>query len=242
MAHLLKIKSSLTTTRNHPMHLNVFLEGNIGSGKSTLIDHFSQFPNFETVPEPVSKWQNLNGTNIFKKMSMNPHENAFKFQSYVSLTLIEEYMKPHIKPIRILERSLLSQKCFTQILNSSGILDNDSYTILNNWHTFMMNTFNVSADAIIYIKTKPEILLQRINSRGRSEEKNIDLGHLKKIHDYHEKWLTSNTLDQKKIFIIDGNCSQTEIKTEYAKCNNFLNKMLIEDNNLRGGGVNEVND
>lgn len=230
MANFLRIntlkKSTITRISQRPTNINVFIEGNIGAGKSTMIKYLSKFQNFETVPEPVSKWQNLNGHNIFKMMSTNPHQNAFKFQSYVLLTLIEEYSKPHNKPIRILERSIFSQKCFTRILNKSGILDDISYAILNEWSKFTMNTFNISADAIIYIRTEPEILQKRILSRGRSEEKNIKLELLNEIHQYHEQWLLSNTFDPRKLFIINGNSSLTDIENEYGNCIDFLTSLL----------------
>lgn len=225
-ANSFKINETPIIKKISPKFFNIFIEGNIASGKSTMIEHFSYYQTFETVPEPIVKWKNLNGHDIFKMMSTNPHENAYKFQSYVLLTLLEEYLKPQKKPIRILERSIFSQECFTKILNSSGVLDDSSYAVLNEWSGFAKRTFNISADAIIYIQTNPEILLQRILSRGRPEEKNIKLEFLNEVHQYHEKWLLSGNFDQDKLFIINGNAPLVDIQSEYGRCFNFLSSFL----------------
>lgn len=43
----------------------VLIEGNIGSGKTTFLNHFKKFQNICLLTEPVEKWRNLNGVNIF---------------------------------------------------------------------------------------------------------------------------------------------------------------------------------
>ena len=43
--------------------IQVSVEGNIGSGKSTLMKYFQGSESCETVPEPIAKWTNLNGHN-----------------------------------------------------------------------------------------------------------------------------------------------------------------------------------
>jgi len=43
----------------------VFIEGNIGSGKTTFLNHFRKFQNdICLLTEPVEKWQNLHGLNL----------------------------------------------------------------------------------------------------------------------------------------------------------------------------------
>lgn len=40
------------------------MEGNIGSGKSTFLDYCASLPNYAVYPEPVEKWENVNGVNL----------------------------------------------------------------------------------------------------------------------------------------------------------------------------------
>lgn len=42
----------------------VFVEGNIGSGKTTFLKHFSALDNVSTFAEPVDCWRNVRGENF----------------------------------------------------------------------------------------------------------------------------------------------------------------------------------
>ena len=64
----------------------VSVEGNIGSGKSTMLSYFEKFGDVELVPEPVGQWCDLNGHNLLAKLYENPSRWSFQFQSYVQLT------------------------------------------------------------------------------------------------------------------------------------------------------------
>lgn len=51
-------------TSNNKAPYTVFVEGNIGSGKTTFLNHFKQFQNVCLMTEPVENWRNLNVSNI----------------------------------------------------------------------------------------------------------------------------------------------------------------------------------
>lgn len=53
---------SSSTRRTRPFRVAV--EGNIGSGKSTFLEYCKLHPDVEVVPEPVSEWTDLRGTNL----------------------------------------------------------------------------------------------------------------------------------------------------------------------------------
>ena len=42
----------------------VCVEGNIGCGKTTLLNHMQQKEDIEVLEEPVSKWRNVRGKNL----------------------------------------------------------------------------------------------------------------------------------------------------------------------------------
>ena len=69
---------------NRPFVVSV--EGNIGSGKSTMLSYFEKFGDVELVPEPVGQWCDLNGHNLLAKLYEDPSRWSFQFQSYVQLT------------------------------------------------------------------------------------------------------------------------------------------------------------
>lgn len=42
----------------------VLIEGNIGSGKTTFLNHFQKFDSVCLITEPVEKWRNCGGVNL----------------------------------------------------------------------------------------------------------------------------------------------------------------------------------
>jgi deoxyadenosine/deoxycytidine kinase len=48
----------------------ICIEGNIGSGKTTFLNHFQHFDNATVLKEPVESWQNLNGVNMLASLSI----------------------------------------------------------------------------------------------------------------------------------------------------------------------------
>ena len=42
----------------------VFIEGNIGSGKTTYLNYFNKYDEVSLQTEPVEKWRNVGGVNI----------------------------------------------------------------------------------------------------------------------------------------------------------------------------------
>lgn len=214
-----KLESTSHSDSGH--QLNIYVEGNTGAGKSTLLNYFSQFEEFETVHEPVSKWQNFSGHNMLHLMYDNPKENAFKFQLYSLLTLIQDYLEPQKKQFRIMERSIPSQSCFVQTLVQQNVIDDVSRAIVEAWTNFLVDKFNIKSDVIIYIKTTPQKLLERIQTRGRKEEENtIDIDYLQKLHDAYENYLLSNV--NAKICTINGDLSREDVVNEYRKCYDFI--------------------
>lgn len=49
---------------------------------------------------------------------------------------------------------------------------------------------------LVYLRTTPEVVYERMKVRGRSEESTVDLGYLKQLHDLHEDWLIHGRKDR----------------------------------------------
>jgi hypothetical protein len=104
--------------------LRISVDGNISSGKSTLVatlvDLFPKEHNYEVeiVPEPLGKWTNLHGFNLLDMLYKDVARNNFLFQHYVQLTRLMDTMggsgsdskNGHTRRIRIMERSLQNNR------------------------------------------------------------------------------------------------------------------------------------
>ncbi len=43
----------------------IYIEGNIGCGKSTIMQHYNNYKNVDILCEPIELWENFHGSNLF---------------------------------------------------------------------------------------------------------------------------------------------------------------------------------
>lgn len=204
----------------------IAIEGNIGSGKSTLLESLKSNKLVTVLPEPIHKWRNLNGTNLFQLMVEEPKRWANVFQNYVVKTLLDHHVARVDTPIKIMERSIFSAKhCFMNVLLENGIVHPVEAQILEEWVTFLKEHTPIDVDMGIYIRTDPEVSLQRTLNRGRMEESAITLTYLTQLHNKHEEWLLGNKWREtfRNIRIIDGNSKPEEIVSQYKAIEREIN-------------------
>ena len=52
------------------------MTGIVGTGKSTMLGAFKNYPQMDIIPEPVGEWTNFNGTDVLNLLMTNPHRWA----------------------------------------------------------------------------------------------------------------------------------------------------------------------
>ena len=194
------------------MHYIFSVEGNIGSGKSTLVkmlkEHLKKIKNTEVIylPEPVAEWESIkdsDGKNAIEKYYENPDKYAFSFQmmAYISrIHQLRETLQTNNNVIIICERSVFTDKeIFAKMLHDDGKIGEIEYNIYCKW--FYEFVKDIPVGGLIYVKTNPEICEQRVIKRNRKGE-TIPLEYLQNCHKYHEDWLSNESLPVLKL---DGN-------------------------------------
>jgi len=79
--------------------------------------------------------------------------------------------------------------CFIENLHQTAAISPLEYAVLCGWYEYLAKKRQVAPDLLIYLRTCPEILLDRIKSRGRLEEQNIHIEYLTNLHQLHEHWV-----------------------------------------------------
>ena len=123
-------------------------------------------------------------------------------------------------------------------------MPDSQFEVLNAWYEFAVKHFELlKPDAVVYIRTPPAVVFQRMQARGRCEEKDVDLQYLTKLHEFYEGWLgsTTSTIDDApeenevasvesitgsrcKVIRLDGARSANEVA---AECDVKINAILI---------------
>lgn len=197
------------TNQTLAMTIIISIEGNIGSGKSTLVSelqkHFKDNSDIGFLQEPLDIWNNIKdeqGTTILEKFYQDNEKYAFQFQimAFTSrLSLIKEALNKKYKFI-ITERSLFTDSnIFAKMLYDDKKISEIEYSIYKLLYNQFINEMPVTQ--IIYVKAQPTTSAQRVVKRNRTGE-NIPLEYLERCHSYHENWLTN--VDTENILTLDG--------------------------------------
>lgn len=193
------------------------VEGNIGSGKSTLIKILKQrlshlgHRSIIYLQEPVDIWESIKdseGKTIIEKYYENQTKYAFPFQmmAYISrIHQLREILTKYNNVVVICERSVFTDReIFAKMLHDDKKIEDIEYSIYLKWFDEFVKDLPVKG--IIYVKADPEICEKRVIKRNRKGE-SIPLSYLQNCHKYHEKWLNCGNIP---VLTLNGNCEFME--------------------------------
>ncbi|KAK6187144.1 hypothetical protein SNE40_005232 [Patella caerulea] len=199
-------------------NFTVSIEGNIGCGKTTLLEYYRNSPNVEAIPEPVEQWTNVKGHNALELLYKDPKRWSFSFNMYAQLTRIQMHKHKQIKPIKMLERSLYStQYCFVENDYRNGTLNGLEHSIITEWFDWLIKSQQVKVDLIVYLRADPEVCHQRIIKRSRKEESCVPYKLIEELHILHEDWLIHQTSFKTPapVLVVDANNNHDVMKNIY---------------------------
>ncbi|XP_038077952.1 deoxynucleoside kinase-like [Patiria miniata] len=207
--------------------ITISIEGNIGSGKTTLMNFFAGHDVVTTIDEPVQKWRNARGHNLFELMYRDPKRWSFAFQSYVQLTMLENHRAQVATPFKMMERSVYSARyIFVENMHLTSTMSDPEFTVLDELFQWVISNHHIGVDRIIYLRTSPEQCYERIQQRCRTEEEGIPLEYLKSLHQLYEDWLISEKYPVPgSVMVLDGSAPLEEmLKTYKTKQDSILCK------------------
>jgi len=220
-----------TTVLSLPTPLIIAVEGNIGSGKTTLVEVLrhqlhsllsaQDLAGREIIfyEEPLDQWaaiQDKAGETMLAKFYADQKRYAFPFQIMALMSRLEIFhrlIRNNPNSIIICERSMLThRRIFFQMLADDGVIDDVCFQVYKRWFDHMIDEIDVAG--YVYVRAEPAVSHHRVLLRAREGE-TIPLAYLDKCHRYHETWLSE--IPHKKILVLDGNLELSQIadSTDY---------------------------
>ncbi|KAM5574910.1 hypothetical protein ABKV19_014053 [Rosa sericea] len=180
--------------------LTFCVEGNISVGKSTFLKEIANTTLelqdlVEVVQEPIDKWQDIGPDhfNILNAFYAEPHRYAYTFQNYVFVTRVmqERESSGSIKPLRLMERSVFSDRMvFVRAVHEAKWMNEMEISIYDSWFDPVVSSLpGLIPDAFIYLRASPDTCHKRMMQRHRAEEGGVSLEYLRDLHEKHESWL-----------------------------------------------------
>jgi deoxyadenosine/deoxycytidine kinase len=169
----------------------ISIEGNIGAGKTTLINSIcKKTDSISFIKEDINRWTNIvPENNLLELFYYDPVKYGYMLQHCVIMNQIKDIKTLGTKDIIVTDRCPESStKVFAYIMHICGQLT-DTELILFNQLKDLLYTKNIHPSLYIYLRCTPKKCLERIKKRGRKAEKDINVDYLEMLHYAHEQWL-----------------------------------------------------
>jgi deoxyadenosine/deoxycytidine kinase len=175
----------------------ITVEGNIGSGKSTMIKLIKEkFQDWVIIDEPVGEWLNMRndeGKSLLELFYTDKTRWSYTFQNAAFITRYlnckRALQQANGKVIFISERGILTDRyVFATMLHDEGLLTSIEWDLYTKWFDCFKD--DITINGIIYIDTPSDICKERIIKRNRGEgEDTISIDYLQQLEKYHNQWL-----------------------------------------------------
>ena len=214
----------------------ISIEGNIGSGKTTLFNILKKkiilndYKKKKFMKEPIDKWLNLkdnSNTNILELFYKDKSKWSFSFQICAFISKIKELEKYLIdSDIIITERTVQTDReCFAKELYKDQSINEIDWELYNDLYNIMVKPAYIP-NGIVYLECNPTTCLDRINKRNRVEEIGIPQDYLNHIHTRHEEWLSSTAIPVLRINVNEDYLNNKEqLEVIISKIQDFINNL-----------------
>jgi deoxyadenosine/deoxycytidine kinase len=215
----------------------ISLEGNIGAGKTTIINQLKELcPTWHFIDEPVDVWTSLKtaeGENLLELFYRDIPRWAYTFQNCAVLMRmqlisgqIEEWRRqceadPSLAAhnVFVTERSIETDyNVFASMLKEQGHLNEIEWTLYLRWYNTLKNSCSVSG--IVYIDTPVNVCMERIRMRGRDGEDSISEAYMNDLDRFHRSWM-----GRKEHPFIPYNNYDEDVQDMPQNIVNFVNKL-----------------
>lgn len=176
--------------------MKISIDGNIGCGKTSVLSRICQDARIPVFLEPVNDWKDW-----LTLYYQDPSRWGFSFNVKVLLSF-NQWAQNNFKALY--ERSPISNKyVFADLQKDDGKMNALECSLFDD----IYEKLAWCPDVIIYIRTDPEVCMERMKKRARDCESQVPFEYIQTIHNKYENLYIQGTvaLPSTKIVVIDGN-------------------------------------
>lgn len=224
---------------NNKMNLFFSIEGNIGVGKSTLIEYLKKNldattfkKNIVYLDEPIKEWVNItneNNSTLLEEYYKDNKKYAFSFQINALISRIcqiKYLVENESNTIFIMERSIHTDyNVFCKMLKSQNYISEIDFKIYLRWYNEFSSSLLING--FIYLRGDNDKMIENIKKRDRNGEENISKEYINLLSEYHDNWLLKNNCEKTNIIVIE---QPMEVLKGLSLIRNFINEQLQNGN------------
>ena len=173
------------------MRRSIAIAGNMGSGKSTLVDFLSRTYDVSPFYEPNDENPYL--PDFYKDMK----RWAFRSQLYFLSNKFRLHQELDKTPgVVALDRTIFEDaEIFATALHQMRKIDKRDWQTYWGFYQSILNAIK-PPDLMIYLRCPMRTLRQRLKLRGRAMEKDVPLAYLKRLDRLYENWISSYEMSE----------------------------------------------
>lgn len=195
------------TTSARMLLTHIAVEGNIGSGKSEILRRLHG-RGYATIHEPVDMWRTWLGVDWLGAFLQ--HRTAYH-ATMLQLVVLVSYVTMTLPwwGVCVVERSVLS----SVLVFCKQNLDDAAYRLMIGIHRAFCSHSN--PHAIIYVRTSPDVCLQRLKERDRQGEVvSYTISYIRKLHAQHERAIATHPLC---CAVVNGDLPPDQVAAEVSR-------------------------
>ena len=168
------------------MRKTIAIAGNMGSGKSTLVEFLSRTYAVSPFYEPNDRNPYL--PDFYRDM----RRWAFHSQVYFLGNKFRLHQELDRTPgVSILDRTIFEDaEVFARALHEMRLIDNRDWETYCDLYRAILEAIK-PPDLMIYLRCSMRTLRKRIRLRGRAMEQDVPLAYLKRLQALYEEWIAA---------------------------------------------------
>lgn len=164
---------------------HIVIEGNIGSGKTSLSEKLSSDMNAKLILERFAD------NPFLPKFYQNPERYSFPLEMSFLADRFQQFSE-HMAQLDLFHEGFVADYHISKsLIFAKATLSKDEFQLYRNLFQIMTRDLQ-SPDLYIYLMQTPDQLLRNIKKRGRSFEKDIQKTYLQNIHEGYMEYLKAN--------------------------------------------------
>ena len=181
------------------MRKTIAIAGNIGVGKSTLVEFLSRTYGISPYYEPNEDNPYL--PDFYTDMK----RWAFHSQLYFLSNKFRIHQELDKMPgLVVLDRTIFEDaEVFATALHEMRKIDQRDWATYRDFYTAILEAIN-PPDLMIYLRCSMRTLRKRIRLRGRAMEQDIPLSYLKRLDRLYDQWIESYNMGEVLILETDN--------------------------------------
>ncbi len=210
--------------------IRISLDGNVGTGKSTVLNFFKKLPNkYDVYEENPNKWV---------PWLILSFKDSKKYSTYLQFFLIFYFRDLINKSIMnknniIGERIGIDDRIFFKLAYDNKNVTKDEHNLYMRFHKLLV----LKPDIRIYLQINPKISFERLKKRNRNNNKLIPYDWIETLHKYHEKAynpkkykvLPGKPRKYKNVFIINSEQDKEGVRNDLKIVLKSINNIKIKN-------------